>query len=509
MDKKFVLLASGILVAGLFLRIIPSFNNNFYFTVDQGRDGVYVRELLEHKTILIRGPETTIRGIFTSPGWYYFIAVGYFLFKAHPFGAVFMLIFLNLAVTAFLIWKVRKRVGDWKALILAGALQFYWFFFDTSRYAFNPFPLVALSIVLMVWLVDFITGERKKYYLAIIPVLLAFNFNIAGAVALFVFYTTIGFYGAFAKKLSWKTYLLFILVLPLLGGLSVLKQAWQLYKNVRLLSFTTTDGVGVFDSTNFIYMLGKFGEIVSNASIPQSVLTGIVVFSIGYLAFIKFGNKNRFVTCFVNLTLVLLVVSYFFFGSNKGWYDWHTVYLPVLLFVSLVLMLVSVPKKIGTPILLLVVYSQLLVFIPRYVQYLKPSNDPGILANQMKVVDWIYSKREDDGFSAYVYTQREFDYTYQYLFWWYGIQKYGFVPCEYTISRKPGFLKHTYVPGEDKYRKPSLGCAQFRFVIVEPEDDQQKVEKWISEQKITENTILIEEAEIVGVKIQKRKQLSQ
>ncbi|MDO8452760.1 MAG: hypothetical protein Q7S79_03345, partial [bacterium] len=182
-----------------------------------------------------------------------------------------------------------------------------------------------------------------------------------------------------------------------------------------------------------------------------------------------------------------------------------TVYLPVLLFISLVLMLLSIQRKVGVVLLTAVFVSQLIIFVPRYVEYTKPSHDSGILANQMKIVDWIYSKREGDGFSAYVYTPQEFDYTYQYLFWWHGKSKHGFVPCEYMTSRKPGFLKYNYVPGEDNYSKPSLGCSQFRFVVIEPEKNQMKVENWAREQRIIENAQLVDETEIAGVRVEKRK----
>src|SRR3990167_7466678 len=93
--KQSILLA-GLILFSLLLRIIPILNNNFFFTMDQGRDAVYIREIIERHKLILKGPETSIPGIFAGPGWYYLLAIGYSLSFGHPVGGVLIMIALSL-----------------------------------------------------------------------------------------------------------------------------------------------------------------------------------------------------------------------------------------------------------------------------------------------------------------------------------------------------------------------------------------------------------------------------
>ncbi len=110
--------------------------------MDAGNDAVHVRELLERGQFPVLGPVTGLDGIYAGPGWFYFIAIGYWLFGGHPFGAVFMMIMLNLLLTAILMRRINHEVSPLAAIVVGAGLQMSWRFYDASRYGFNPFPLV-------------------------------------------------------------------------------------------------------------------------------------------------------------------------------------------------------------------------------------------------------------------------------------------------------------------------------------------------------------------------------
>lgn len=500
----FWLLFVVVLVFAYVLRVIPAQNNNFFFTMDQGDDAVHAREFFERGQLLFRGPETGIRGIFAGPGWYYFISIGYKLFSGHPFGALFMVVLLSLATTALVMWQIGKHVGPGVGLLVGVALQFNWFFYDTSRWAFNPFVLVFLSFVLILLLVRFLGGDRRAYVWAVIPIILAFNTEVAGAAAMFVFYFLVGLWGMERGKLGWKEFLIGNGVLPAVGLVGIAKQA------ASVAGFNQGNALGTFSGTNFVGVGQVFLEIVGDSVIPQSIWVSVILFIVCYLLFAIFGKRDEFRWYFVNLTVVLFGVSYFFFASNRGWQDWHDLYLPPLLFVSVLLMLFSLwrelkvryYKAVWCVLFGLVVGSQLWVFSQRYKQYLRPSDDPSILTNQLKVLDWIYTHNEDDGFNLYTASVSSFyDYHYQYLVWWYGRRKYGFVPCEY--SNFPKSIKYLYVPGAQFYSEPKLGCGKLRFLIVESGADFARVEK--SWEGIIGTTELAEEARLGSITVQKRK----
>ena len=106
-----ILLAFCIILVSFLVKILPIRGNNFFFTVDQGNDAVYIREILENKKLLLLGPETSIRGVFAGPLWYYFLAIGYLLSDGHPYGGVLILIILNLVTSLFLIIWLSERIG--------------------------------------------------------------------------------------------------------------------------------------------------------------------------------------------------------------------------------------------------------------------------------------------------------------------------------------------------------------------------------------------------------------
>lgn len=496
MDKKHLLFGL-ILVSAFVIRVIPTQGNNFFFTTDQGQNAVYAREIWYRGQILFKGPETNIPGIFAGPGWYYFISLGYKLFNGHPLGALFMVILLSLATITLLFWQFSKNISLQTAILVGLFLLVFWPFYDTSRYAFNPFPLVFLAVLEILFLVGFLQGRRANYFWAVVPVLLAFNTEVAGAAALLIFYLLLGFWGIAINRLSWKPFVLFALIIPLAGTAGIGRQF--------LLVAQTNQGsaLGTFSGTNFGKVGIEFLEILKNSVVPQNLWISLVLFGGVMFNFFRTPQRNKFKKYFITLSLTLTLTSYLFFSTNKGWRDWHTVYLPTLLFVSFILIATGLTKKLGVFILGLVFLSQFFVFQERYREYLRPSSNPSILANQIRVLDWIYQKREGDGFNAYAYLADDYyDYPYQYLFWWYGREKYGFVPCEYQNLPYPVTSKHTYVPGSLFYNQPTLGCDKFRFLIIEDDKDVDTQQAWLD--KVSGGTNLLEEKRIDHIRVQKR-----
>jgi hypothetical protein len=364
-------------LVGVFLRILPLWGNNFYFTVDQGRDAVYVREIL-HGATFTKGPETSIRGWFVGPGWYYLLAPGYFLAGGHPAGGVMTLIMINTLV----MFLVARRWGVKVAL----ALALFWPWFETSRYAFNPFLIAPLAIMLGLLL------ERGKKWWGLLVVLIAFNAHLFGAAVL------LG---------TW------------LVGLVIRNMKWFMYAGILAL------GSGI-----------------------------------GYLA-------------------------------SPVWREWYVAFLwPVLL--------IMVASRLNKWLVGALVCIELVFFWPRYMDIWK-TNDATILRNQLKVVDFVY--KDKSGGYVYNYTDRFYDYAYQYLLWWKGEQLIGGVPCEY--ANFPQSNKALYVPGWNKYAKSQKGCDnKARYLIIESDTNGEQNSDWIEDFKLT--TRLVDELDLGKVRVEKR-----
>jgi hypothetical protein len=488
-----------IFAASLTLHLYAIKNGNFFFTADQGRDAVYVREILTHGKIFLEGPETSVRGIFTGPLWYYFIAAGYLVLGGHPAGGIVVLTILNLLLTFWLAKWIAEFSSKIFALILAFSLQIFWPFFQTSLWAFNPFPLVFLAIILLIFLDEFLAGRKKFYFLALIPIFLAFNCEVAGAAAFLIFYSTVGLWSTLKGKIKTKEFLFANILAPLVPGVIFLKQFLNIFIKTKVVSFENS-GLGVLAGTNIKGVFYGFARIIGETAFPQNYILGLTIFAIIlFLYFRKHNSKTSPPTTFINLTGTLLLVSFVFFASNRGWRAWQTVYLPEVILISLLLMLYTLPKNLKRLFLTTVIFANALSFIVQYRNYIAPSDSPGLFSNQEKAVDWIYQKSNRLGFAVYNYTDAFYDYPYQYLFWWYGLNKYGYLPCEY--SNFPFSHKEVYVPGYANYLNPKRACERQKYLIVQSKTNGEKNEGWI--EKFRSYVNLVDSKSIGDIKVEK------
>lgn len=496
--KIFYLIFIFILVFGLILKIIPLLNNNFYFTMDQGRDSVYVREMLQRKQIILLGPQTGIEGVYTGPLWFYFISVGYLLFGGHPAGAVFMLILLNTSLSAILMLWLKKKIAPALALIIGFALQIFWPFYNTSRYAFNPFPITFLSFLLILFLINSFC-DKKYFVLGGILVGLAFNCEIAGASALGLFYFLTGIVLKFKKKITLKTIVLGLLTTAVFLIPTVISEFNTNFSQINAVLNQKGNTTNPFSGTSYVFMAKNFLKLFQESIIPQNFIASLIIFIIITTALFKFSIKNNLLKLFVFLALFLLTISYLWFGSFKGWQDWNTAYLPPIIITSLLLMIFSLPKKISISLFIIIIFCQGFSFQSLYLQNLKSSDDQSILKNELSALDWVYQKSDGHGFFVYNYLPSVLDYPYQYLFWWQGKKKYGYLPCEYSSFPSSPKL---FIPGSKYYQTPNKECDKTMFLIIEPDKNLIVQKEWFN--TISVSTTLIEEVNIGMLRVQKR-----
>ena len=70
----------------------------------------------------------------------------------------------------------------------------------------------------------------------------------------------------------------------------------------------------------------------------------------------------------------------------------------------------------------------------------------------------------------YTYLPSIYDYPYQYLFWWYGLKEYDFLPIDYAYAPdKPEYIsnKESFSATEDNLKKREN--SNLVFLIKEPD----------------------------------------
>ena len=91
-----------------------------------------------------------------------------------------------------------------------------------------------------------------------------------------------------------------------------------------------------------------------------------------------------------------------------------------------------------------------------------------ILSSELAAIDYVYQKAEGKNFKVYTYLPSVYDYPYQYLFWWHGLSKYGYLPEDYAYSPD----KPPYINQKEKFdngnHPESSGLV---FLIKEPDQN--------------------------------------
>ncbi len=501
--KLYHFLFALIILIALTLRLLPILGNNFYFTMDQANDALHVREILVGRHLPLLGPETSIFGLYAGPLWYYFIAIGFLLFQGHPFGGVFMLILLNVLLTAIIIRRVSREISPLAGLAIGAILQTSWAFYDLSRYAFNPFPNFFLIVVGIFWLTDFLRGNGGKYILAAIPFGLFFHTDLAPAIPANIFYVGLGLISLWRRRLPLRRFLAAVLVLLFFLTPHILSEFTTNFSQTHTLVKELQNPEGIFNNFQLRHISNRFSIIISRSLYRQQPEIGVLGFVLVLILFfrkIHTHKVNPFVKHFIILSLSLFFLSWIFFTTNLGWRDWHTAFLSPLIFLGFLLALTEIPTLLGAILITVSIYSHLAIFISRYQQNFRPTSDASLLVNETAAIDWVYQKSASAGFSSYAYLPSVFDYPYQYLFWWHGLSKYGYLPCEY--SSFPGDPL-TYLPDSRSYRVPTRTCpGNLRFLIIEPDKNTTNFNQWFA--AISQNTALLEESKIGLITVQKR-----
>ena len=135
--------------------------------------------------------------------------------------------------------------------------------------------------------------------------------------------------------------------------------------------------------------------------------------------------------------------------------------LSILFLVTITLLFGNSKKLFPKTTYLLTAILFLILFVP----HLK--NSPNIqkniegnhsyYKNQLMLVDRIYSDSKGQPFNVVVYDPTTFSYTYDYLFIWYGMKKYGTTPVT------------------------NLNPQKLVYYIVEPDNIGGRKEKWVKE----------------------------
>ncbi len=468
MKNKIIL---TILLLGVIYKLMMTSGGNFLFNMDNGRDMVDVREMVVLQKPRLIGPTSAIQGLFNGPAWYYLLAIPFVLTKGDPYGAILMeIVFWTLG--GFFLLKMVEKWNKWLVIPIGLIWVASNYISLATVYSFNPNPVTLLAPLSIYLLYKYLT-EEKFIYIASSFLLggLFFNFEMNFGVFIppIIFITTLIFKKSLLKtKNFWFGSLFFILCLLPQAFFELRHNFFMTNSTISFLSSSPGNTHNLF--LRFQSLFESFLSVFSATLMNQRVFTLISLLILIPLAFLLKKGRQDLLALISLIYITIPLICYLFLPVSVN--PWHlgpeTVAFIILLGFSIkTLWEIHFKGKLAALIIIILLlfysFSNIgnFLFHDRFQENLDPSS----YKNEITAIDYVYKHANGQNFKVYTYLPSVYDYPYQYLFWWYGQKKYGYIPGEYVYSPN----KPPYIPSQDKFQGKKDNFSGLVFLIKEPD----------------------------------------
>lgn len=472
-----VFLLSLLVLLSLFPRSIEVLNGNPVFGIDQGRDYIFVKNIVvEHKLTLIGAElgagQAGLSYLFHGPGYFYLLAIPFIIFDGNPIGGVFLMLILGLATIAFSVYFTAKFLG-WKEGLLMGFLMALCpYLIGQSRFVENHFG-TPLFILIVFYFTYLFTKTKKTRFIFLSALFSAFIYNLEVAIAV-PLCITLFIYCIFLYKKSFMHKLPYLLcgflisfspmlLFELRHGLMGLR---SLFSYLFIRHETNASSTPIFIhakniSDLFIYTFSDSfpGRLLLSQNMQNILMLCFTVLII----FIFFKEKDKIKKGFLVFLILLFPVNFLVFMPLRTIVFQH--YLTDLVLAILILLTYCLAWlykngyfKLATGI---TTYLAILFAVGIYSAYNTSIHDyydhGGLhkLRGKIDAIDFIYKDANKKPFGLLVFSPTVYTYPYDYLVWWYGQRKYNYIPNTekkgtfYLLIEKDSMKPWTYKGWEE------------------------------------------------------------
>lgn len=469
MKKKIILV---ILILGFLYKLQLTSNGNFLFNMDNARDMVDVREMVVLKKLRLIGPTSAIEGLFNGPAWYYLLAIPFVISGGDPYASIIMEIILWTIGGFFLL----KLVSDWSNFLII-PIGLLWIASNyiglTTAYAFNPNPVTLLSPVFIYLLYKYLITGKFIYSIGtwfLGGLFFNFEMNFGVFIPLIFFIATILVNKNLIRQKNFWLGSLFYLVTILPQILFDLKHQFLMTNSV--INFLRNEPRIPYDFANrFQLMTTTFYNTFTPTMFNHRVLTiGLILASIPIFAkLFKEDQKNTVLMISLCYILIPFIGFLFLPVTVNSWHLGGEMVAAIFLtaFVIKGLWGYNLFGKIySVSISVLIIWASLANIFNYFTHDRSiPSKDPSLYKNEIAAIDYVYQKSEGKNFKVYTYLPSVIDYPYQYLLWWHGKKRYGYIPGEYVYSPN----KPQYISNKEKFDGDKSNFSGLVFLIKEPD----------------------------------------
>lgn len=453
-----------ILLLAVIVRFIY-FPTNVYFGYDQARDAFISQEILKGN-FKVKGPPATFNPyVFHGALAYYIFAPFYFFSEGDP-SAVSAFLRVYNALGVILIFLIASRLFNIRIGLLSSV--FFAFSFEQSQYGiFLSHPPLAILAILVFYLGLVELIFKKKAYgliLALLGLGFSIQFHISMIVLVVVFVLNMVI---FRKQLPrFGVSILAIAITALVGGVATFILSELKYHDFsRVLSGFSQSPISGVDN-----VVGHLSFIVSRyvndnlVLLPPEGLWGVMLVCL-FVFFLAKDKVNKQKTIFLLIWFLAGVMPYLS-GESKVYYYGMGGSLALLILAGyLVYKTFMFSGIISLAIVMVVVFSNLyLVIKNNEVEFNKNIvvQEGLVIPKEKQALDYIYQQAAGENFAVNALgIPLNVATTWDYLFHWYGQQKYGYVPV-WGGDGAPGY------EGKLVIERKRSELPTKRFLIIEP-----------------------------------------
>lgn len=449
------------------------FPNDIYFGFDQARDAFVAKQILNGH-LKIAGPPTTFEGLNHGGLFYYLYAPFYLIGKGDPaFTAAFLRVVNALGVfLIFVLAKIlfNKYVGIIAALLFAASFEQTQF----ALYFSNP-SFAAISVLIMFLGLAILLFSKKDYGLiiALAGLGLSIQFELLLVYLILPFSLIILIFRKSMPKLSSTIKLLaattlFLTLFTFI--ISEIKFGFRSFHYVLQLLFNGFGNSLFNKSSLYLFEMGQIVKFNLTGLTELKLAVALTLF-ISFLILLRSDSRKQMI--FLSIWFFSAAMIYILGGNvdlkttdviqyqhNVG------VSLSLITFVSY-LFYILWKRNIFLPlILLMLIIAANLALIEKYnpLGSMAEFNSQSfmLLSDEKKVLDYIYQDAKGKNFAVKGITLPFYiNTTWSYLFEWYGLKKYGYLPVWNGINAA-GY------PGNLKVEDAQDKAPDQRYLIIEP-----------------------------------------
>ena len=440
--KNFTFFLLAIVILGSIPRSIEIISGNFLFGYDQGVFFQAVKEIIVNHKLTLIGTEVGGGGFFQGPGWYYLLSISFYLWRGDPYGGMMLMLIVGVLTIALSVVFGRKIFDGKTALTIGFFVAVSPAIIAQSRFIWPPFVISLLSVFFVFFLYKILQGSGKFFLLLTFIVGLMFHFETATGATLLIQLLIISLLFFIKKMVSLKFYTL--------GLLSFLFTQLSLFVfDIRHDFFNIKGIIKMFTNSNKEDSLLNRVDLISNhiSVFRQNFLSTfqmadliwpllLIVLFIGLTFYFK-DKKNKkekkWLVLYLATSPLTLFIVFIFYPSTM-WEWWILELMIFYCFLFGVILTYLFKNKLMRFLVVAIYIIFFLSFVNKTIFfYNNDFNDFGgtqKIKGKIEAIDYIYKDAKGKQFGLLVFTPPVYTYAYDYLVWWHGKRKYGYIPFQ-------------------------------------------------------------------------------